>query len=246
MKYKTFPFRNNPDQKGLVSPYNKNLKPLPKTGIICAVKKDLDLLKQNLCVKGGGFGFLMSHIYKAENFTLAGPYFGSPYAAAIVETLADSGVTKIIAIGWCGSLSKDLNAGDILIPNALESDDFTYQSYINNDEEIHFNSNFSHEIKNYLKSSNINFKEGKIWTTGAIYRETQEKVKYFKCADALAVEMENSAVLSAAAYLNIDAVCINIVSDELKNDKWKPCFSSKAFKESRINLIDRIAQYVGS
>lgn len=246
MTSKTFPFQHKLSKKGLVRPYSKNLKPLPETGIICATKKDLDLFKQKLSVKGGGFGFLMSHIYKAENFVLAGPYFGSPYAAAIIETLADSGVKNLIAVGWCGGIDENLEPGDIIIPDSFISEDSTFKSYSNENKEISFDSDFSKEIKEELRSEKIDFKAGKIWTTDSIYRETIEKIEYFIEEKALAVEMENSAILACADFLEINAVCINIVSDLLRDNKWKPCFSSRAFKESRIKLINRIVKYVGS
>ena len=246
MKFRTFPFRHNRNEKGLVRPYNKTIKPLPETGIICAVKKDLDLFRQRLSIKGGGFGFLMSHIYKAENICLAGPYFGSPYAAAIVETLCDCGVNNIIAVGWCGSINNDYAPGDIIIPNAFISEDSTFKSYMEEDETS-LNSAFSNEIKNHLKSMGLNVKSGKIWTTDSIYRETSEKVEYFNKQGCVCVEMENSAIYSAADFLGVNAVCINIVSDVLHSENgWKPCFSSKEFKESRIKLINGIINHVNS
>lgn len=230
-----------------MKPYVNRLKPFPEMGIICAVKKDLDyLLKQSFSIKAVSSGFLMTNIYKFQQVVIAGPYFGSPYAAALVEFLAGSGIKNIIAIGWCGGLDENLAPGDIILPDSFAFEDSTYQSYINNEKELDFDSEFSRDIKSFLRSVNISFKEGRIWTTHSLYRETREKVEYFSNRKAIAVEMENSAILSAASFLNINAVCINIVSDILMKDKWLPGFGAESFKKSRIRLIDGIKDYVSS
>ncbi|MGM0419307.1 MAG: nucleoside phosphorylase, partial [Thermodesulfobacteriota bacterium] len=204
MSSRNFHFPNSRDNQGIVKPYTKNLKPLPKTGIICAVKKDLEDFKRLLSVKGGGFGFLMSHVFKFPDFFLSGPYFGSPYAAALIETLAQSGAEQIISIGWCGSISDDLSPGDIIIPDKIISDDSTYKSYLNTSDIEVKDSKFSKDIKDFLIKKDIDFKKGSIWTTGALYRETPEKTDYFKSLGCIGVEMENSALYSAADFCGID------------------------------------------
>ena len=72
-----------------------------------------------------------------------------------------------------------------------------------------------------------------IWTTDAIYRETPEKVKKHQRNGVLGVEMEGSALFTAARFRNVDAGAVMVVSDELSELSWRPGFSASNFKQAR-------------
>ncbi|MDY0132312.1 MAG: nucleoside phosphorylase [Desulforegulaceae bacterium] len=243
MSSRILPYQNKRDSKGLVRPLILSKKPLPGKGVLSAVKKDFDFLRQNISFKERGFGFLMSQVYSSDSGFIAGPYFGAPHAVAVLESLVCSGADNILAIGWCGSLSSDLKLGDLIIPSSFEYEDSTYKSYAL-DEEIKFDSDFQVKIKKSLNKNNILFKEEKIWTTNAIFRETREKIDFFKNKGSTCVEMENSALYHAAKFLNINLICINIVSDFVSGKKWVQGFKSKEFNESRKKIINWAADYV--
>lgn len=244
MSSRICPYPNNRNEEGLVRPLSVSEKPLPLKGVLCAVKKDFDFLRQKLSSKGRGFSFLMSHVYIYDSFFSAGPYFGSPYACALLESLKASGAGNILCVGWCGGLGSELDFGDIIIPSSFENEDSTYKSYILENESLDFNSSFRMKIKKSLTESNISFREEKIWTTNAVFRETQAKADFFKNRGAFCVEMENSALYYAANFLNINLICINIVSDLVSEGKWIKGFKSKKFNDSRKKIINWAIDYV--
>ncbi|MDY0361665.1 MAG: hypothetical protein RBR08_09445 [Desulforegulaceae bacterium] len=244
MSFKTSLYPNNRNEKGLVRPLSVSEKPLPLKGVLCAVKKDFDFLRQKLSLKARGFGFLMSHVYFDDFCFIAGPYFGSPYACALLESLKESGAENILCIGWCGSLDSGLNFGDIIIPSSFENEDSTYQTYILENEDLDFNSPFRKQIKKSLTENSIFFREEKVWTTNSIFRETKKKADFFKNRGAVCVEMENSALYYAANFLNINLICINIVSDLVSEGKWIKGFKSKEFNNSRKKIINWAIDYV--
>jgi len=243
MKCRIFPSLS----KGIVRPGIKKLKPLPELGIVFATKNDFDLFKKRFHIKGGGFNFLMSQIYVLDHFCIAGPYFGAPYAASILENLASSGVKKFIFIGWCGAFREGINPGDIFFTSESFSDEGCSKSYMNGIKDCFYpEEDFFSEIYSFFKCQNINVKKSSLFSTDAIYRETTEKIDFFKKLGAEAVDMENSAIYAVAEFLNLKVIAINVVSDIIEKDQWKPGFKNKNFKRGRETLIDGVISYVCS
>jgi purine-nucleoside phosphorylase len=177
-------------------------------------------------------------------FSITGPFAGSPYAVMLLETLALWGARKVIFYGWCGAVSDSIRIGDIIIPTA---------AYIDEGTSIHYDRNnmpgnqfslpspdLTKMIKHDLKESGITFREGPVWTTDAIYRETPKKISLYKEKNALGVEMELSAIFSVSKFRNIEAAGILVVSDEVSSFTWKPGFKEPAFRESRAAVCEAL------
>ena len=86
----------------------------------------------------------------------------------------------------------------------------------------------------------IKFHDGIVWTTDAIYRETQEKLEYYQAKDVLAVDMELSALFTVGRFRNIEIGSILVVSDELSTYKWRPGFREKRFIKTRKIVAEAI------
>ncbi|SMC71906.1 Uridine phosphorylase [Desulfocicer vacuolatum DSM 3385] len=182
----------------------------------------------------------------------AGPYIGAPYAVMLLESLIARGAKQIIVIGWCGSISSDIQIGDILMPHAAIAHEGTSQNYMACTErcpEIPLPASPSNatglteKLTEYLDENHIPFKTGTIWTTDAIYRETAEKVSFFRARGALAVEMECSALFAVAAHRKVELVPLLVVSDELSKTQWKPAFKSKVFGAARKQVSNAVIDF---
>jgi len=84
-------------------------------------------------------------------------------------------------------------------------------------------------VKQVLEDNRVDFHSGKIWTTDAVYRETREKVENYQKQGVLAVEMEVSALFSAAQFRQVELCAMLVVSDELSSLKWRPGFRDQRF-----------------
>ncbi|MBF0202271.1 MAG: nucleoside phosphorylase [Desulfamplus sp.] len=194
--------------------------------------------------------FFLGRLFTLENgITIAGPYLGAPLGAMVLESLIARGVSRVVAVGWCGALSDELNVGDIIIPDGAISDEGTSRNYMEMPEDsdfpitspsVEFSRTVAKALHENLSSHKIECRTGMIWTTDAIYRETPKKVAFFRDKGALVVEMECSAIFSVAAYRKIDLTAVLIVSDTLFKDEWEPGFRSKRFKNARRLVIDAL------
>lgn len=240
-----------PDRRAIVNPV-KGKRP-PATGslaILAATEGDLQLMTQlagTPVVERRKFYMsqLQVHADEHRRFTLTGPLVGAPYAAMIVETLGVWGVDKILFVGWCGAVSPRVTAGDILVPDSAMVDEGTSGHYCDPSCRVALpDRELARQVRMALEHHGAPFHDGPVWTTDAIFRETVAKVKHYQKRGALAVEMELSAIFTVAAFRQIQAAGILVVSDEVSDYQWRPGFKTPAFAAARDKAC-RAALLVG-
>ncbi len=166
--------------------------------------------------------------------SLCGPFMGAPYGAMILETLIAWGVTRIVFMGWCGAISKDVHIGDMILPDGALVDEGTSLHYLRKTMECVAPSNrILEKTRHTLDRTRVTYHEGQVWTTDGAFRETREAVLAFQKKGVLAVEMELSALLSVGLFYDVDVSGLLVVSDELASLTWKPGFKSDRFKQGR-------------
>lgn len=204
----------------------------------------------------------------AKRYAIVGPLIGAPYAVILLENLIAWGARKILFFGWCGAVRPEVKIGDVIVPTSAIIDEGTSKHYgagcthlpgLNNlgqsnqidlAEGLELARNrlcvsrpstfIVKTTKGALHKKGIDFQEGLVWTTDAIYRETREKVAFFQQKDVLAVEMETSALFTVGNFRNVDVGGILVVSDELSSFEWRPGFGEKHFIKSRRAVAEVI------
>jgi uridine phosphorylase len=171
--------------------------------------------------------------------SVTGPFIGAPYGVMLLESLIAKGARAVIVLGWCGSLSQDLVPGDLLVVEKALVDEGTSRHYMDLSGDlptVHADAGLTASLAEALGASGLDVHfQSTIWTTDAIYRETPEKVAWYKDKGASAVEMECSALFAAAAFRKIPIAALLVVSDSLARDDgaWEPGFYKKRFKAMR-------------
>lgn len=174
---------------------------------------------------------------------VVGPIVGAPYAAMVLETLIVWGARRFIFLGWCGAVSPEVAIGDLIIPTAALIDEGTSLHYpcVGMPSDTSYpEASALGRIRGQFVGGNTPFREGAVWTTDAIFRETPAKVRRFLAKGALAVDMETSALLTIARYRGVEIGSILVVSDELSTLKWVPGFKSEAFASGRTKAYEVI------
>ncbi|MCK5096837.1 MAG: nucleoside phosphorylase [Desulfobacteraceae bacterium] len=249
---------------------SKSLIPVPggrksssfgKVAVLVSSDQDFKNIRSN-SLKPKSSNLYLSSLFTDKNeVSFAGPYIGAPYGVVLLESLIAKGASKILVLGWCGAVSDKLKAGDLIIPTGAISDEGTSRNYVdgNHAEGNHAEGNYddfpvinpsaplSIALEKKLDTMELKSTQEKIWTTDAIYRETPEKVEFFREKGAFAVEMECSALFAAAHFRNVEISALLVVSDEIKCSEtvkeWIPGFRSKEFKEARKKACKAIAEF---
>jgi uridine phosphorylase len=219
----------------------KNSPQLGPVAVIAGTETDLFRLRKLLDFDNGTSQKLFtSRVYydhadvSAGRISVTGPIVGAPYAVMVLETLIAWGAKKILFLGWCGSISERVKIGDIIVATSAIIDEGTSGHYSEKETRLSFPSaSIVNKLNKALEQNQVNFHNGAIWTTDAIYRETCEKMEYFQRQDAICVEMEISSLFTVAKFRGVDLAAIAVVSDELASFRWRPGFKMDAFKHGR-------------
>ncbi|MGD1970268.1 MAG: nucleoside phosphorylase [Desulfobacterales bacterium] len=228
------------EKKGIIFPKKGKSSPgLGPVAVVSGTETDLFALRELFDFDADDYQKLFtSRLYGADRSArgtaLCGPVVGAPYAVMVLENLIAWGAEKIIFLGWCGSISQQVNIGDIVVVTSALIDEGTSGHYLRNEKGQSFPSEgLMNRLMAAFKQAQIKFVSGAVWTTDAIYRETRRKVETYQRYNALAVEMEISALFTVAKYRGVDLSALAIVSDELASFKWRPGFKTSEFKRGR-------------
>ncbi len=203
--------------------------------IMVATPPDLSALRKHLYEDHPrGTPLALSRLYPSAGVSLVGPVMGAPYAAYVMESLIAWGVRKVLFLGWCGAIAPHVRIGDIILPTSAFIDEGTSSHYRENGATRAAPSpEMVKTIEQMLHTSQLDFHDGPVWSTDAIFRETPEKVAHFQSKGAMAVEMEVSALYSVSQFRNVDVGALLVVSDELSSLTWKPGFRNSRFRDAR-------------
>lgn len=219
----------------------KNEKKLPQNGLLLAnpteAKGVIGTVKQD-----GGYSrylFNSSLVLDPEKqFFIAGPAIGAPMAVMTMEKLIALGARRLILVGWCGAVSETLHIGDILVPSSSLSGEGTSQ-YYPLDSPAGPHSSFLLKVSDLFEQKGMAVKNGCVWSTDAIFRENRSDLSQLNRENGVvAIDMEFSALCSAACFRNIEFCAVLIVSDELYRDSWHPGFSNTRFLENKQAAMD--------
>ena len=138
----------------------------------------------------------------------------------IATELNANGVDTFIIFGNCGVLDKSIEDCSIIIPNKAFRDEGTSYHYMTESDWVELNPKYTDVFKQILKENNYEFFEGATWTTDGFFRETREKVKYFKEQGAVCVEMEGACIAAVCKYRNLDYFTFYYAGDNMDAIEW--------------------------
>jgi uridine phosphorylase len=238
-------------EESLVPPLGTRQAPsLGPVAVMVSTAADLKLIEPILETGSGRtVPFFVSRlITDSRNFSVAGPFVGSPYAAMMMESLVAKGVRQILVLGWCGSLRADIQTGDLIVPGKGLVDEGTSRNYAVLDPvtpQTFPHAGLTGKLADSLAARGLTSVQGPVWTTDAIYRETPKKIDWFRGQGAVAVEMECSALFSVAAFQNVEVAALLVVSDSLAGGNWDPGFRRYRFKTARHDACEAILGLAG-
>jgi len=150
-------------------------------------------------------------IYKKTPVSVVSCGMGCPSAAIVVEELANIGAKKIIRIGTCGALKKEIRPGDIIIPTSAIREEGTTGAYVGPEVPAVADCNLVSKLESSAKSKNYTYWKGVNRTHDAFYEPIENFLK-LKGTDAISSEMECSAVFLIATLRGLKAAAVLAVN----------------------------------
>lgn len=167
-------------------------------------------------------------------------FVGSPGTVMLLEELISHGAKKIVEAGLAGGIDTSLQPGNLCIVNRAFSDEGTSRHYHPRTRTFNPSVELTSLLSKSLEKNKLPYQTTAVWTTDAVYRETRSKVMKFRSKGASLVNMETSSIFALAKYRSVEAASIQVVSDILLKEGWKPAFHQKNVLENRHAML-RIA-----
>ncbi|MDO4623736.1 MAG: purine-nucleoside phosphorylase [Enterococcus hirae] len=155
--------------------------------------------------------------YKGERVSVQGTGMGMPSATIYAHELIHLyGVKKLIRVGTCGALSKDVHVRDLVLAQGAATSSSMIEK---NFQAFHFPpiSDFNLLLKAYEISKDKGFTThvGNVLSEDSFYKD--DSTETFKLAElgVLGVEMEAAALYYLGAKYHVQTLAIMTVSDHL-------------------------------
>ena len=158
--------------------------------------------------------------YKGTSIGVVKTTVGAPIAAGLIEEISYVySCPRFVLFGSSGGLVKSISAGALIVPTHAYRDEGMSYHYAPPTDYI--------DIRNYptvsaiLSQLNIEYVEGRSWTTDAFYRETRGNMAQRVSEGCIVVEMELSACQAVADFRGLELYCFLYRADNLDSREWE-------------------------
>jgi uridine phosphorylase len=239
--------KKNPESsRAIIEPRKRRgQEDIPPIAVMPCIRLDMDLFQRKLTRIKKVQDVWEGKIVRGQtpggvDISLTGPVVAAPHGVILLEQLIALGARYLFFLGWCGSISRSVVIGDLIVPLAAVSEEGTSRHYPLPGKRIVPSILLAGRLSDALLKQDTPFHRGKIWTTDAPYRETEDKVIAYGRDGVLAVEMEMSALFKVALYREVDLAGLLVVSDELSSLSWKRGFDRPEFREARMAAVEAV------
>ncbi|HWK23304.1 MAG TPA: purine-nucleoside phosphorylase [Ureibacillus sp.] len=154
--------------------------------------------------------------YKGKRVSVQGTGMGVPSISIYTtELMQEYGVQKLIRVGTCGAIQKDVKVRDVILAQSASTDS-KMNEIIFNGIDFAPTADFDLLLKAYNAGvqAGLNLKVGNIFTADMFYSEEEQNEKLARYG-VLAVEMESAALYTLAAKFGRKALSVLTVSDHI-------------------------------
>ncbi|MGE7693992.1 purine-nucleoside phosphorylase [Lysinibacillus sp. NPDC094177] len=155
--------------------------------------------------------------YKGKRISVQGTGMGVPSISIYAtELMQEYDVQKLIRVGTCGAIQKDVKVRDVILAQGATSDTRMNQIIWGGNIDFAPISDFDLLLKAYNagKDAGLNLQVGNIFTADMFYSDEHQNEKLAQYG-VLAVEMESAALYTLAAKHGRKALSILTVSDHI-------------------------------
>ncbi len=161
---------------------------------------------------------------------------GCPACAGNLDLFHAMGANKVMFCGGGGVLDRDIPVGQILVvEGAIRDEGFSYH-YVEPSKYIYTDPKVTEKITRHLEVKQVPYLKGLVWTTDAIFRETEDRIARRKAEGAKIVEMEQSGCIAVAQFRGFDYGALIYGGDDVSQPEWNNR-SWRSRKSIRYDLV---------
>lgn len=158
---------------------------------------------------------------------------GAPQTIAQMETMISCGARVIMGLGWAGSLNPIAPVGSLIVPTTCIREEGTSFHYLAGDVVVNADPRVVTILKQASKMEGMQVNSGPQWTTDAIFRESEDKIKAYREYGVLGVDMETSAMFALGQVRDVAVGNLLVVSDSLWG-QWDMSFHTEKIRDATL------------
>ena len=144
---------------------------------------------------------------------------GTPSLSIVVEELLRLGAKRLIRVGTCGGIARDLRTGDLVIATAACPVDGATSTYLHGEAYAPAaDFGLTRALVDAAGAAGIEARTGLVASVDVFYNTDDDYAQRWRDRGVLAFEMEASALFFLAARAGVQAACALIVSDVLSEE----------------------------
>ncbi|MEK4229297.1 purine-nucleoside phosphorylase [Solibacillus sp. FSL H8-0538] len=155
--------------------------------------------------------------YKGRRVSVQGTGMGVPsFSIYATELMQEYGVQKLIRVGTCGAIQKDVKVRDVILAQSSSTDSNMNRIIFGGNIDFAPTADFDLLLKAYNTgmTAGLNLKVGNIFTADMFYSDEHQNEKLAQYG-VLAIEMETAALYTLAAKFGRKALSVLTVSDHI-------------------------------
>lgn len=156
--------------------------------------------------------------YKGERISVQGTGMGIPSISIYVNELIQSyNVQKLIRVGTCGAIQKDVHVRDVILAQGATTDSQMNRMVFNGiDYAPLADFDLLKTAYDIGTAKGMNLRVGNVFTSDTFYRDNAQQVNELLAKyNVLAIEMETTALYTLAAKFGRQALSVLTVSDHI-------------------------------
>ena len=169
---------------------------------------------------------------------------GAPVIGGLTDEFAALGVKQFVLIGMAGGLQPELTTGSLVISTSAIRGEGVSQHYLPPHPTVDSSAEMVRGLRDILTKHNQPHVLGTTWTTDAPFRELRKDVLGYQSEGVLAVDMEAAAMLAVARSLNLSALAMFSIADQLAGGKWHMANDLRPAQIGLTILFDAVFEYL--
>lgn len=201
-------------------------------------QQERNRLRLNQLERVRELGFPEMHLgYYKDRPVLYSCVYGAPRAVEPVHIFGSLGTPLVLMIGSCGAIQRSVRTGDVVLPTEVRIGEGASQYYAGG-EWARPSPLWVSKADQALRAKGFITHLGHFITTSALFAQHPEQVQQWAEAGYLGVDMETSAVCTAAQAMGMAAASMVFAWDELYAERtFLHEFSpEEKAKQQRANL----------
>lgn len=170
--------------------------------------------------------------YGGKELAVYQTLMGGAVSAAMLEEIIARGGRRFVLFGSCGSLTRDLPAGHLVVPTAAYRDEGVSYHYLPARED-YVPLDTAERTARVLEELKVPYVTGKTWTTDALYRETRRNTARRKADGCLCVDMECASLAAVCRFRGVEFYQFLYTEDNLDGETWDPGLLGKLPQDAK-------------